>query len=378
MSVFVNKIKGLRLVVFFGALSLLAGCGGGGGGEELEEDEAFAEAIPNDDILGVDVGAESGQGLTLEQGLEGEPSRIAEHAVKTANRIKAAREATHEVVEQILSGEGGEQVEVGGLDCRVFKKDIGEQSWKLSSCLKQARAKRFVFKLEGAAQGSSDFVIVMAGEGAVLPRAEGKRRGAGRIGYNLDALNTLTGEGPTGKVAIGYRAAGRFRQVVAAFKGFKAAGSDEDFSAVYRFRQVIGRGGSLKFIFKADVLSVDNGTLSEDSDGEDEIGRVSMAFSRAGRARVAAVACGGSLGQRCVHVRECFETDGVVTFGSLVQEEGDLPQFDATACPGEADLPFPEDEPPSEGEVEPDDGDNGGDIPGPAVEEPSADATQEG
>ena len=161
-------------------------------------------------------------------------------------------------------------------------------------------------------------------------------------------------------------------------KNFQAVGADQDFSAVYRYNHVVGKGGLLKFAFKADVVSLDGGELSEEKDGEDELGRVSLAYARSGKARVAGILCGGSLGEgECVRLRECFESDSQVTFGALFLNPDERPDFDATACPGEAELPIVEDEAPSEGELEASDADNG-DIPGPAVEEPAAEAALEG
>jgi hypothetical protein len=383
-----NEIRFGWLTAFILALSLLSfGCGGGGGDDEEEENEAdFTEAIPNGDVIGVELDEEGGgQGLTLAeqaQAAEGQASRFAEHAGKTAERINDARQIVQTLVDAVVDATPSIE-EIEGRKCRVFEGDKDGNRLVLTSCAVNRVARNFAFKLEGrAAEGSDDDLkILMAGQAKILVPNAGKRRGVGRVGFNLDAINELTGNGPTGQVAIGYRAAGRFRQVVAGFRDFQGDDDAQEFSALYNFKSIKGKGGTLKFIFNADVVSIDGGMLSEDLDGVAEVGRVSLAFSRNGKARIAGVVCGGSLGEECIFGRECAEANGTLTFTSFAQDEGDQLEFDSAKCPvkgdGADDVPLVEDEPPSEGDVEPDDGDNDGDIPGPAVDAPSEDSDLE-
>ena len=350
-------------------------------------DDAFSEAIPDADVLGLEL-AESGgaaQGLefdSTQQALDGQPSRVAEHASRTLDRVNRARAVVMDLVEAARTNSPGEDVKIGALTCREWVHQADNNTWQLSSCLRAGGARGYSFVLKGKPNDAEDsaYKVVMAGDGVALPRHEGRRRGAGRIGFNLDNFNTLTGEGPTGKMGIGYRAAGRFRQLTVGLKDFTPVDGTDSFSALYRYNHLIGVGGILKFIFEADVLSVDgNGALSETKDDVDELGRVAMGWTRTGKARIAGIVCGGSLGDgNCKHMRQCYDTDEVVTFESLTDDENPV-DWDATACPGEAefgDLPELPEEPPTDGELAPPAA--GGDAGAPDVAEPQADAALEG
>ena len=82
---------------------------------------------------------------------------------------------------------------------------------------------------------------------------------------------------------------------------------------------------------------------------EKEYGRAVVGWNREGNARVAMDACGGTVGQgSCVHLRQCYQADGPVTFEQLTAEESDL-QWEQSSC---ATTPLRVEEAPEESEVE--------------------------
>ncbi len=366
--------KTIRRAIFGGAilggLGLMVGCGAGG--EEIGDE--FAEAIPTSEMLRLEAGdaGRGGQGLTLEQGL-GTPSELKNHADAVVARVNGALEVTHARIEALIEGVEPREVARNGVTCKIWETDGDRAHWLLSSCERPARGEGFAFLLAGrplASTSEDDYLPVFAGAGARLEAVEGRRRGAGRVGYNLDNLNALTGEGPTGKVGIGYRAAGRARQLNIGLKGFKAAGEERDISALYNFKKVEGVGGRLAFKVLTDFMTREGGELSRGQDGVDEFGRVALSFAQGKGARAAAVACGGSVGEgRCVGLHQCWAPSGEVTFEELAEGSEARPQWEETSCPA---LREALDAAPSEGDLSPAPEGEGG-LPAPAVPGASAD-----
>ncbi|MBM4319897.1 MAG: hypothetical protein FJ125_08035 [Deltaproteobacteria bacterium] len=241
----------------------------------------------------------------------------------------------------------------------------------MTICAVNRALKHFGFTLHGrplASTEEGDYLLAIAGAGKVLPRHEGKRRGVGRIGYDFDNIHTLRGTGPTGKLGFGYRAAGRARQLNIGLRELVIDGADQAISALYRFTHVLGRGGRLAFTVNADFVKKEGEQLVKGQDGQAELGRAVLVWVRAGAARAVAAICGGTVGEgTCVRIRECWRANGELSFEELAAEDA-AARWEETACPAERDLPLPVDEPPAEDELQvPADG---GEAPGPAVEQP--------
>jgi hypothetical protein len=208
-------------------------------------------------------------------------------------------------------------------------------SWQLVSCLVDARRDRYGFVLRGRPVGSTDeaaWRVVFAGEGVRLPDFGGARRGAGRVGYNFDHLAELTGDDVGGQIGIGYRIAGRARQLVLGLRDVHGEGDSSATTALFRFNHVLGRGGRFAFLAGGDWLMRDeNDALVEGQDGIDELARIAMAWNDEGAARTLAIVCGGSVGEgTCVYVAQCWTAAGEATHGAV---QGDGPVWNETECP---------------------------------------------
>ncbi|OIP43337.1 MAG: hypothetical protein AUK47_02885 [Deltaproteobacteria bacterium CG2_30_63_29] len=369
------------------AAGFLAACGGPDDTENSGDSE-FAEAIPSDEMLtlSVDGGAGGGQAgdtyATAEQGLEGQPSRVYEHLQATADRVNTARLKTRQLIEAILNANQARTDKVAGTDCKIWTHETAEHEWQLSSCVSDRAAKRYLYALRGRPLGSTaaaDYKLVVGGWGAVLPRHNELKRGHGVVGYDFDNSFALLGEGPTGKMAVGYRAAGPFRQIVVGVRDFQPVGAAQAYSALYNYKHAIGKGGHIRFIIDADMVSKDaSDVLVETLDGVNEVGRFNAAWSTAGKARTSGIVCGGSLGDGvCITHHECWDAGRTVTFFDLGGDAANPPQWDATGCPADAELPVPVDGPPSEEDVTPPTADGDAATPGPALEPPAADPSLE-
>lgn len=374
--------KGTRLLVTLalvtGALLAqpLAGCFGGDEGAAEEGDDGdYEEAVPDAALLALTLSEDDGEAeLALSQAaLDTDPSEIQAFAQEIVAEVNAAVERTHEILADLFAEVTPTETTIAGATCRVYETDGERNHWTLTVCREDRVARRYGFTLKGRPIGAdlAADVLVLAGRGRVLPRFDGKRRGAGRIGWDFDALHGLRGEGPTGRVAMGYRAHGRLRQLHVALDGFQPEGAAVAHDALLRFGRVIGEGGRLRFGVAADLVAPaeDGAGYVRGSDGVEEYGRAALVWARAGKARLIATVCGGTLGEgACLTARECWTRDRVSW--ADVAEGGALPPWEETVCPADRDLPFPAEEPPADEELEPPAED--GELPGPAMDEPPA------
>ena len=369
----------LSLVLLSSAL-LFGACSTEDGDSDTSADSEFAEAIPDPSMLSLTIG--EGDAQTSEQGLRvaespliGDPSAFGQGAQKVVDRVNAAVEKTHQRLEQLREGAEPVSVQQGDRACQMWEVDGEKNHWRLTSCRATDDAKRYSFALLGRPLESTsddDYLAVAGGVGSVLPRHEGKRRGAGKMGYDLDNLNALLGEGPKGKVSFGYRADGPRRQLVVGLKQFQGEGDDTPRDALYSFQRVRGTGGLLRFVQHTDFLGRDaDGNLEQGSDGVVEVGRASLAWRSDGRARTTAVACGGTAGEgACVRVQQCWDADLGTTFEAIDSDPNARIEWEATSCPSDAELPVADGEPPTEGETTPP-GSGSDDVPGPDIDAPA-------
>jgi hypothetical protein len=354
----------------------LLGCFGGDGETAGTDDGDYEEAVPDAELLTLALSeeGEGGAGLALaRRALDTDPSEIQAYAREIAAQVNAAVARTHAVLDELFAAVTPTTTTVAGAPCRLWEADGERNHWTLTVCREDRAARRYRFALTGRPLGAdaAEDVRVVAGRGQIHARVEGLRRGAGRIGWDFDALRRLTGEGPTGRVGVGYRAVGRLRQLHVALDGFQPQGATVAHDALLRFGRVIGQGGRLRFGVAADLLAPaeDGAGFVRGTDGVEEYGRAALVWARAGKARLVATVCGGTVGEgACVTARECWTREQVSW--ADVAAGGELPPWNEAVCPADRDLPFPAEEPPADEELDPPADD--GELPGPAVDEPAA------
>ncbi len=319
-------------------------------GNSADGDE-YIEAIPGTQELALTLDEEDSAGGfdSTDQALNGEPIRLRDLTVGVANRVNRVVRGTLDHLREAADGTVPEAATIGGFECKRWQRANDAVEWRLTSCLRDRRDRLFGFILEGrpAEADGGRWKPVFAGKGRVIPRFDGKKRGAGLVGYDLDNLNALTGEGPVGKIAIGYRAVGAVRQLHLGLKDFAPEG-EEVLSARYAYDHLLGVGGRVRLLLLDDIVTRDDeGRLARGEDGTRELGRIAIGWRRGVGARAAAAVCGGTVGPRCVTISQCWSPSGV---DHDVMEDGpDGARFDGNRC---AELPFPVDAPPSAEEVE--------------------------
>jgi hypothetical protein len=343
----------------------------------------YALAVPSLDMLDMtlDQASTTSVPVTL-SGKIGDPASAAQVADYVRAHIHQALAETHDRVSALFSGTVSSPVAINGNSCKVWEADGKAEAnhYRLVVCLKDESAKTYSFLLQGKPVGASTdaYLALMAGEGRSLPTYQGYARGAGKIGYNFDHLNTLLGQGPTGLVGIGYRAAGAVRQVGFGLKSFKPESGTQEVSALYRFRHVFGKGGMLRFALDADFVTKDSdGTLIGGHDGLDELGRVVVAWSALGSARSSAAICGGTVGEgKCVGLHQCWSSDDKLTAeDTSTDSSASKTDWDTSSCPKDGDLIDLAARAPLEADMTvPANG--SGDVSAPNVDEPAQDAQE--
>ncbi|WP_373046287.1 hypothetical protein [Vulgatibacter sp.] len=336
-----------------------AACGADASDDVLAADP-FTAAIPGEQMLAL-AAAEDG---SVTQGLGADANDVASLGRATMRRLDDLRGDTHAAIRRLVAGATPTEITRGNLTCRVWEADATQLHWQLVSCRVDARRDRYGFVLRGrplASTAEADDLPVFAGEGARLPDFDGARRGAGRVGYNFDHLATLTGVDAGGQLGLGYRVAGRARQLLLGLRDVHGPDATEATTALFRFGQVLGVGGRFVFLAGDDFLTRDAGDeLVQGQDGIDELARVAMAWNAAGAARTLATACGGTVGEgSCVHVAQCWTAGGDATHAEV---SVDAPVWNETACPALTVEEVPGDEAP---------GSENDESGAPVIEEPA-------
>jgi hypothetical protein len=340
-------------------LLLIPACGGD------SEGDAFVDAIPSRESLLLTIDdADDAQALSTD------PSTFRARAQEVIDGINAAVSATHARIEELIDGVEPRERTIGERTCKVWETTRDEVDFRLRACEVDRQAKRYSFSLSGRATGTEDaYLPLLGGRGVALPRYEGERRGAGQVAFNFDNLRELTGQGPQGRVGIGYRHAGRARQLRLGLVEFQREGDETPLSARWSFLRVRGLGGVLRHARVADFLLRDEGgALASGTDGVVELGRVALAWNAQGSARVVASACGGTVGEaQCVRVVHCYDASGVASYED-VSGEGAPISWSQVECPA---VPLEVVAPPAEGDMTPP-SEREGETDAPAMEEPQA------
>lgn len=358
----------LLLTLMAGLLTTtLIGCGGGGDDEPTgatPDATAQREALPTAEMLNITEAGEADGALSVQvQGLNDGSGALKAHITTVRGNVQALIDKTQTQLDRVVA-----QGTLQAVATEAARSDLGAQveqcarwtfagtaaDWELTACragrqvdgLGAGKAQAWVLKARPT--GSQDAPApVAAGVGVKLGTYGGKRGGAGRIGYNFDNLAMATGESYGGKLGVAYRATGGARQVVLGTKDLKPLDSAETYSSRYTFTHVRGKGGLLTLATNHDVLTRDaDGALAVGQDQQPEAVRVALGWSRTGKARAAAAACGGTVGQgECAFVQQCW--DASVSFEAIGAGAGAL-SWDETAC---AAVPMPVEGAPAEAAV---------------------------
>jgi hypothetical protein len=349
----------LVLMAILGAVALV-GCGDAGSTTEEAasgEDTEFANAIPSADMMALEMqegAASQQQGLAVAQQALADPSgNLRVHTQEVMQAVNRLIQNTHERMDNMVENVEPETIELNNRTCKQWVDDGARATWRMTACRVERQATRFTVLVEGRALDApegADFVPAILGESWRLERHEGRRRSRGRMAYNLDNIAQLRGADFGGKLAIGYHAAGPARTLNLGMRDVTADVLPQPINARYSFRHALGRGGSFRYLSHRDFLTTDGaGDLEFGQDGTAELGRAAVAWSTEGAARTAFAICGGTVGQRCVRMHQCWEADGSVTFEEVVDGE---PNWEPASCrevfedirqpPAEADVDAPE------------------------------------
>ncbi|MBM4355144.1 MAG: hypothetical protein FJ109_15405 [Deltaproteobacteria bacterium] len=339
---------------------LLPGCFGGGEEEAVAGDE-YAEAVPDTAMLALTLDGEetATQGLevgTIEAALPGDPAAFKGHAGEVMENLNALLAETHSEIETLFAEVEPVTFSKGALDCKIWETDGPKVHWRLASCVKDKKLKKYAFVLKGrplASTSDADYLIVVAGEGKVLPKQDDKKRGSGRIGYNFTNLNTLNGRPVAGKLGIGYRAAGNTRHLVIGLNHVTGPKLKTEMHGIYRYFRVLGKGGRFAFLGFGDYLAKEGEKLVIGQDQLDEFVKAVIGWRATGEARTVLAACGGSVGEdKCIRVAQCWSKDDSVTFDDQAGGDGSdkAPAWDATKC---SEIPYSVEDLPGDDDLEP-------------------------
>lgn len=358
----------MLMLILAGLLATtIVGCGGGGDDEptgESTDATEQSEALPTAEMLNITETGEADGALSVQvQGLNDSSGALRDHITTVRGNLQTLIDKTQTQIDRVVSqgtlqavateaasGDLGAQLE----QCARWTFAGSAADWELTACrvgkqvdgLGAGKVQAWVLKARPT--GSADAPKpVAAGVGIRLGTYGGKRGGAGRIGYNFDNLAAALGESYGGKLAVAYRATGAARQVVLGTKDLKPADSAETYSSLYRYTHLRGKGGLLTMATIHDVLKRDAaGALEMGKDQQPEAVRIAIGWNRTGKARAAAVACGGTVGEgQCAHVRQCWEAS--VDYEAIGTDAGAV-SWEATSC---GVVPMPVEGAPAEGDV---------------------------
>jgi hypothetical protein len=345
----------------------LIGFGVACGGSDNNDDSDATAAVPSADMLSLQVDS-SGSA----QALAPTPSQIDAAAQELTGDIEDAINTVQDRIDNLRDSATKKTTAIGRSECIEWDATADSVSYRLRSCDHNGARDYFIFTLEGRAAASTsdgDYLTLAAGHGSKLPSFDNGRRGHGVIGFDFDNWRTLHGSGPQGKIAVGYRAAGRARTLNVAFDKFALADKTPH-SALLRYHRVIDLGGRITFATVADIIEPNgSGGFEVGQDGLAEFARVALAWAQGRGARVSAIACGGSVGAAtdCVREVECFSQVSAVTFEDI--KSGNVSaDFNEAQCPAVSQAPG---DPPSAGDVTAS-ADSDSTVPGPDVDEPAA------
>lgn len=324
-----------KKALFLTVVSLMMACGTG---SNVADDE-YVGPIPEKSALLITLDEDGSTSYALESEespVVGDPAKFRELGQSIADGLNKLITDTHEGLTWLLENSEPIDFKWKGYSCKLFEGDGEKVHWQLTSCIKDKKAKKNYFVLRGRPVGTNDPLLpVVAGMGQKLPNYKGKWRGAGWIGYDLDNLSKIRGDNIGGKVGIGYRAAGKMRQINIGLKELKGINMNEPTTGIYRYKHIIGVGGRFSFLTKADVLAKDSqGNVMAGQDNISETLFAKMGWLVMGNARTVVRVCDGTLGnpKQCLMFVQCWDANKKLTFDELISKDKEI-TWDETQCP---------------------------------------------
>ncbi|MEI7892165.1 MAG: hypothetical protein WCI05_03690 [Myxococcales bacterium] len=403
----------MRLLVMSSLLALMtlvpacsSNTSSGTGGATTDE---YLMVIPGTDQLAITQGdtlltTTSDQPLgTVSQAVVGETSDTQKEVDAIRLLVNKMVSDTKAVISSVTASVTSTAITVGGRTCKRWEFIDKSIQWQLVSCkLTASRSEEdhsdggtgddagvvsagtYEFFLRGKPDtAAGSYRMVFGGRGKGLPSFNDKARGHGWVGFDLDALKVLTGENLGGKIAIGYRASGKVRQLNLGFSGVTSATTTQPFDALYAFHHVVGNGSWLRNVVKGDYFKVDGLKLVPGQDTKVDTIRRIVGWNREGAARAFLAVCGETVKdaftRRCVLGRQCWGANGLVTFESWGSAPWDstcatvLAPSDAETEPGEERELEREGTKPEKGDDHVDGPQDEGSFRGPKMDEPGPD-----
>ena len=152
---------------------------------------------------------------------------------------------------------------------------------------------------------------------------EGRQRGAGILRFYFDEIHRFDPDSTEGTMKLAFRVNGGVRQIRANLLGVRDANiPPEPIDASYGYLQLPDGYGRLGYLARGDAFG---------RDGVDELSSVDAAWAPDQRGHAAALIRGGSLGEREVDRRQCWDRDQLTTF-QLTQPARDDDGGDESAC----------------------------------------------
>ncbi len=319
---------------------------GMGCGKEEEQEDALA-VIPDGEMIGLGIGEVDSETFALQESAlsagEASANSFMDYAEQTMTKLNELLKSTHDKLTALTSAEP-QVVTLRTLECKQWTKLAGEVTWRLTSCTRDKALRSYAYALQGAKVATpteADYKVAFAGYGFVLERFDGKKRGKGFIGYNFDNLSALTGQPLTGKLGIGYRAAGRVRQVNLGFLKFTSAAITNPLNAIFGYKHIVDLGSLFRFGIAGDFAKKDGDAYVPGQDGFKEFGHVIAGWHKDGAGRIALRACdnpeqtGNTFDPRlCVRTAQCINAAGDIKWnGNFDDQTGVSLTWDTTQCP---------------------------------------------
>lgn len=287
--------------------------------EDSNGNTAYLEALPSAEMLTLSM--ESG----IETRVDTEKSPMREHTDKLMADLNKLLTDTHTSLDSVKNLGQHDSFTSGGNSCHRWTLKGWVIFWKLEVC--EESSERYAFNLKGrpvASTDDADYKEVTTGFGTRLPDFESARCGVGFIYYNFDNFGVLTKTQIFGTMGIGYRVAGKVRQLNIGMKNLKAGLMLQSYSALYHYMHKVGKGGIFKYLGEFDLLTTIAGLPVFGLDGKKEIARRVVAWSTKGHARTLTSICGGTIDDiigyphKCVVAAHCWKADGTVTLDEIV------------------------------------------------------------
>jgi hypothetical protein len=292
--------------------------------EQIDTQDEYLESVPDMMMLNLSQDGQSSK-------LDGTQSTIREDQLNFFDGVNKLLSDTDDLVKNITSNvQPTDFTNNQGKKCRAWVFNGEKNNFALTVCNTRPLLKQYTYALfvrDLASTDDADYRILFAGFGTPQTRyLNTQKRGYGYIGYNFNNYKEFVGLNVEGYIGIAYRAVGIVRQVHIGLKDFKSSEQTQAYTALYRYKHVVGMGGVLKYLTEYDFLSKDeNQNIILGEDGLKEAARRVSVWSTNGQARVATLVCNGTLGQdQCLFHAHCWGTDGNITYDDVADPESEI------------------------------------------------------